>query len=30
LPADRVRHRDKAVLDVELLREEPALSGDEG
>jgi hypothetical protein len=30
LPAHGVRHSDETVLDVELLREEPVLSGDEG
>jgi hypothetical protein len=30
LSAHGVGHGDQAILDVELLREEPVLSGDEG
>jgi hypothetical protein len=30
LSAHRVRHGDQTILDVELLREEPVLSGVEG
>jgi hypothetical protein len=30
LPAHGVGHRHQPILNVELLREEPALSGDEG